>query len=174
LTGKKGEIMREIKFRAWDKVNKRFMYVALHPTHIGWASPHWIPQGLLRGEDEAIEGIGFSGLEFWQQYTGLKDKKGKEIYEGDILKWKIKKGRVFEVVDDPLAPLLGVKPGEISEDTICTDFVEFHDGCFFLICPDTGGGAFLNRENKNAEIIGNIYEHPHLINAKESTEKEKI
>jgi uncharacterized phage protein (TIGR01671 family) len=144
--------MREIKFRAWDGKEMTTTFEVSSQGVVKFTplgqSPKYLEHYKL------------------MQFTGLLDKNGKEIYEGDILRWHLKKGRVFSEIseqDDPLAQLLGVKPGEVSEDTICTDTVEFHDGYFFLMCPDTGGGAFLNRENENAEIIGNIYENPKLI-----------
>jgi len=54
--------MRDIKFRAWDYNSKSMMF----PTHIkiNHVKGRWRPL---------------------MQYTGIKDKKGKEIYEGDIL-----------------------------------------------------------------------------------------
>ena len=55
--------MREIKFRAWDKQSKQIVSMD------GWQIPIKHPK---RYEI--------------MQYTGLKDKNGKEIYEGDILK----------------------------------------------------------------------------------------
>ena len=65
--------MREIKFRAWDSFNKIMMF---SESYISVLLAYYLkgkqpPSGIL------------------MQYTGLKDKNGKEIYEGDIVRWKL-------------------------------------------------------------------------------------
>ena len=57
---------REIKFRAWDKNQKRMGFLDLSSSDFG--DPSWLNAGVL------------------MQYTGLKDKNGVEIYELDIIK----------------------------------------------------------------------------------------
>ena len=69
---------REIKFRAWDNKNK-----VMYPTAIIDVS------GNIMGMFEDQQSFFDTGRAEIMQYTGLKDKNGKEIYEGDILSWSL-------------------------------------------------------------------------------------
>mgnify|MGYP001579748846 FL=1 len=72
--------MREIKFRAWDKIDKK-MYSDVGLSLIGvqvYAHPNFQPP------EEIILDRGRDCFEI-NQFTGLIDSKGREIYEGDIV-----------------------------------------------------------------------------------------
>lgn len=128
------ESMRDIKFRAWDKINKGWLNISsLSIAKDGSIIGVW---ELKEGENELY---GLHQVEL-TQYTGLKDKFGKEIYEGDIIK------------DDSADPNNNIWPVCVNEETgSWCDKPKY-------------ANHILYRELESCfEVIGNIWENPDLI-----------
>lgn len=135
--------MRELKFRAWNKKYKFFKFFTLVEMFRWVGIEYNIPENIPSRSyfDDQEEDLVFS------QFTGLKDKNGKEIYEGDLIKFH---------ETDTKKERLGFVSYLVNEFAGCQfSCLRFKD--------DVIGFVFSAEEN--FEIIGNIYENPGLLNA---------
>jgi uncharacterized phage protein (TIGR01671 family) len=134
--------MREIKFRTWDR---RGGENAMSP--ISW-SPTELMEAAIRTQKILDD------LFIFLQYTGLKDKNGKEICEGDIV-------RVTHQ-DKPYSRTLKTK------DFNCEVYFNEADAAFHYRRPKNYGPFRVGMTiGKRCEIIGNIYETPNLLTNEE-------
>lgn len=106
--------MRTIKFRVWDNHDKQMLE--------DQEAKYWLSQG-IQAE--------------YMQFTGLLDKKGREIYEGDVLQWLGGQGEVIY------------------------DRYRFQVNGYYDSWQDWPSDIF--SENAEIEILGNIYENPELL-----------
>ena len=139
--------MREIKVRFWDEVNKKFWFGGQEGESDGAETfQTWFDNGVLKGFMYEEVSYGFSPIDdvkhrdlITSQWTGLKDKNGKEIYEGDIYH---------------------------QGDPNITYTVIWHDSGFIGKQNGSSSYAGLSHWQDRIEVIGNIFEHPHLIGGK--------
>ena len=142
--------MREIKFRAWHKAEKK-MYG--NPENTRWVEMLRVSGETgfdecdvdLTTEEGEGQSVSFDEVEL-MQYTGLKDKNGREVYEGDLI--KNEHGRICEVV--------------------WHEYMGCWDAKVRKFGAESKGGhlGFQNNEwSRHVIIIGNIYENPELLKA---------
>lgn len=121
--------MREIKFRGYSE-NGSWTYMKLKGDR--WdISTFPLKKGTILNPQE------------WQQFTGLLDRNGKEIYEGDIVQYK------------------GSRKTRIAEIVFWEDKLKF---CKRIIGRQSYSGLRNpNNLKPSIEVIGNIYETPELL-----------
>lgn len=138
---------REIKFRIWDKIGKVYrgnLYKYLINADTGelevWAFSDIYDEWYNTHEDDEHLVV--------QQYTGLKDKNGKEIYEGDIVTFKPKssKGPFWVIRYD-------------SEHTM---YVAKQNDWYVRLDCETDLPLPLKIE-ETIRVVGNVFENPELI-----------
>jgi|LakMenE01Jun11ns_1017448.scaffolds.fasta_scaffold9640410_2 uncharacterized phage protein (TIGR01671 family) len=142
---KKQTQTRQIKFRAWDKTYSLMNY-KVQVGNTDHADPNytcnsiWVDSGdfktigWMNADENCID---------LMQFTGLKDKNGKEIYEGDIIQWT--SSNVFSL-------------GEIRKVQINYVQAQYWGQGRNL-------GVYLAEllANEKCEVIGNVFENPELL-----------
>ena len=142
--------MREIKFRIWDIDKRKFVVNKIDRLSCGDTKKCMSER--VDFENNSVE-INADERYIFSEYTGLEDKNNKEIYEGDIVKFKdcsIDGTKEFYNI--------GVIEREGKRDELVISQLIFEKSYFTENYMD-----FINQTFELSEIIGNIYENPELL-----------
>lgn len=121
--------MRQLKFRAWDGEKM------ISPDYIDrQGAAHWKADSIPTTSNKVM------------QFTGLHDKNGKDIFEGDIIK-------------TPLGHICIIKWDHVRE-VKTDDAYEYTGFCYHNVAQSKN---YHFDEAHRCEVIGNIHEHPHLL-----------
>ena len=166
--------MREIKFRAWDKECGEFIYSDEEDTDAWFGIErgrlhayciHGMTSGSLHEPPEPKVEV----LEPPHQYTGLKDKSGREIFEGDIVEFHSRSYGVFNATiiwneEKAMFAVTTCYPYKAKQITMPErEWEREHDPC------DCDGAMYetvftpLGNNLDKIKVIGNVYENPELL-----------
>ena len=131
--------MREILFRVWVKSEKKIGKVTsilFSDTQYTLVRYRYIGNSGKKIDDQSNIDDSGNGTVILMQYTGLKDKNGKRIFEGDIVK----------------------TPSSCGMSEYCISAVEKKNGCWVVM-----GGNLLFNYQRDIEVIGNRHDNPELL-----------
>jgi len=143
---------RIIKFRAWDKKNKQWLLGYELPNLGGFSL---MGEVMMMGEWAALLSSRFNDLDNIEvmQFTGLLDKSGKEIYEGDLVRMK-------------------QENWNYAEHLMCIEWSDRYASFQAMVVSTLGNAPgtakvgvpySMEVSSKNGEVIGNIFENPTLL-----------
>ena len=143
--------MREILFRGKQTDNGEWIEGAYSPFHLNFGEREEKPHIIIISDDEDIDGLWCEVIpETVGQYTGLTDKNGVRIFEGDILKSTIK---IIDCDDEEFS----ISPYDREDIGI----VEWRkDGFMIAHKSGTWARSFYGCENY---VIGNIHDNPDIL-----------
>ena len=122
------------KFRAWDSLNNKML-------------------SAIDIEDRTLRELDGDNDQIYLQYTGLKDKNGTEIFQGDVVSRVVAGETEIGIVKFGEVDLETGYPWAAASQALCF-YVDGWEGC--------GGEVGLHSCEK-PEVIGNIYENPELL-----------
>ncbi len=145
---------RVLKFRVWDKINKTFL------EHDGEDGLGGLSNFIYKDEFEEFSNPLYTYVDdrksfSVQQFTGLKDRRGKDIYEGDIVK-------VNRCCGQMIGPVLQEKNGAWYCDGKNSDGFKFQPEIYAFAKNEMS----FKQDGNLITIIGNIYQNARLLKSR--------